>query len=66
VNLGPVQILIILIEVFFAVSPGWVGFKRNHPQKVLIAVLGVLLGFTIIGWALLFFWAIRSSKVSNA
>jgi TRAP-type uncharacterized transport system fused permease subunit len=62
VNLGPFQILIILVEIFFAISPGFVAFRRDHPEKVLIAVVGVILGFTIIGWALLIFWATRTQK----
>lgn len=37
--------------------PAIIGFSRNHPQKVPIAVLNLLAGWTFIGWVGALVWA---------
>jgi RsiW-degrading membrane proteinase PrsW (M82 family) len=49
---------LILILYFL---PTFVAEIRHHPQKVAIAVLNLLLGWTLIGWVVALVWAIIKS-----
>lgn len=46
------------VAIYF--GPSIVAYKRDHPQKVPIIVVNLLLGATILGWAIALAWAASS------
>lgn len=42
--------------------PSFVAFARGHARRGLILLLNVLMGWTIIGWAALLYWASRGPR----
>ncbi len=52
--------LAVLLVVHFV--PSFVAFSRDHASKVLILILNIIMGWTVIGWALLLFWAYNGQK----
>jgi hypothetical protein len=43
-------LIVILISLAIYLVPTWVAWRRHH-QLGMVAVLNILLGWTIIGWA---------------
>jgi len=39
--------------------PSYIAYSKNHPSKVLILVLNILMGWTGIGWLVLMFWSMK-------
>lgn len=64
-SLGPFQIIIVMIVLAASMVPAIVAFTQDHPKKVLILILNILLGWTLIAWIVLFVWALRPQEVSN-
>ena len=56
-NENTTTILQLLVIGIIYVIPIVVAFSRDIPQKYLVAVLDIVLGWTLIGWFILFFWA---------
>lgn len=54
--------IIVVIAVVVNFIPSFIAFSRDHPQRILILVINLLMGWTIIGWAALLFWATREKK----
>ncbi len=52
--------LAILALIHFV--PSFVAFSRNHASRKLILLLNVIMGWTVIGWALLLYWAAQGKK----
>lgn len=52
-------ILLVLFVVGFCgyLLPSIVAFNRNHRNKVPIAILNLLLGWTLIGWVVALVWS---------
>jgi hypothetical protein len=46
----------ILLVTLYPV-PSAVAFFRRHPQRAQIVALNILLGWTVIGWAIALVWA---------
>jgi hypothetical protein len=57
-NENTIAILQLLVIGIIYVIPIVVAFARDIPQKYLIAVLDIVFGWTLIGWFILFFWAV--------
>jgi hypothetical protein len=55
-NFGLPQPLLIVAAVVYFV-PAMVAMRRQHRQRRAITVLNVLLGWTLIGWAVALVWA---------
>jgi hypothetical protein len=54
---------VLLIALFFlypliASLPGAVAFFRRHPNRVAILAMGLLLGWSFVGWALAMMWSL--------
>ena len=41
--------------------PAIIGFCRNHRQRFAIAILNVLLGWTVLGWIVALIWSATNS-----
>lgn len=53
-----------LFAIYFL--PTTVAFLNRHHQKEAIAVLNVLLGWTLIGWAIALVWAFMRQPAGDA
>lgn len=52
-------VFFILLTIIFVIHfvPSFVAFSRKHGSRFIILGLNVLMGWTVIGWALLLYWA---------
>jgi len=50
-----ILMLVIIGIIYF--TPTVVAFARDLPQKQMMGVLNIVMGWTLIGWLVLFFWA---------
>jgi uncharacterized membrane protein len=50
-------ILMLVAVVLIYMLPTLIAFGREHPRRQDIAVVNILLGWTLIGWFAVFFWA---------
>jgi hypothetical protein len=48
----------LIILVFIYILPAVIANKRNVKNQGMIWLVNILLGWTLIGWALVFIWAI--------
>lgn len=63
---GSLQALVIwVVALSFYFLPIIIAAKWKHPQILPIAVINILLGWTIIGWIVALVWSVSSSKVSK-
>ncbi|MGQ9659540.1 MAG: superinfection immunity protein [Thermochromatium sp.] len=46
--------------ILFYLLPTWLAFDQRHHRRVLIAVVNVLLGWTILGWIGLLLWSMAT------
>ena len=51
------SIIILLLIVLIYMLPTFIAFGREHPRRQDIAVVNILLGWTLIGWIGVFLWA---------
>ena len=51
------NILMLLAVVLIYMLPSLIAYSREHPRRQDILVLNILLGWTLIGWILIFLWA---------
>ncbi len=58
-GLGTIAVLIFLILIFIIIYiiPIIVAHVRNHPNKLAITVLDILLGWSVLGWIGALVWA---------
>jgi hypothetical protein len=54
--------IVILILVVVNFIPSFIAFAKDHPNRILILAINVIMGWTIVGWAALLFWATRGGK----
>ena len=57
------------IRLFFLslmILPGIIAYYTNHRRKFLIAILGVLLGWTVFGGIFLLTWVIAQSNLKHS
>jgi hypothetical protein len=50
-------ILMILGIVVLYMLPTFIAFGREHPRRQDVALVNILLGWTLIGWIAVFLWA---------
>ena len=50
-------ILMLLAVVGLYMLPTLIAFGRGHPRRQNIALVNILLGWTLIGWIAVFLWA---------
>ncbi|HWD59013.1 MAG TPA: superinfection immunity protein [Stellaceae bacterium] len=50
-------ILMLLVIVLIYMLPTLIAFGREHPRREDVAVINILLGWTLIGWVACFLWA---------
>jgi hypothetical protein len=53
-----VGIAFLIIGIIY-ILPGFVAFRREHPNRWLILVINLAFGGTIIGWGVALAWALR-------
>ena len=51
-------ILMVLAIVVIYMLPTLIAFGREHPRRQDLAVVNILLGWTLIGWIAFFLWAL--------
>ena len=54
-NTTTVIVLVLILLIYML--PTLIAFSREHPRRVAIGVLNIVLGWTLIGWILVFLWA---------
>lgn len=54
-------LLLFVLFLLFYLVPSIVASLREHRQVVAITVLNVLLGWSLIGWAIALVWALTNS-----
>ena len=52
------NIIMLLAIVFIYMLPTFIAFGREHPRRQDIAVVNILVGWTLIGWIAVFLWAL--------
>ena len=50
-------ILMVLAIVVIYMLPTLIAFGREHPRRQDVALVNILLGWTLIGWIAVFLWA---------
>ncbi len=60
-NLGTAALVGIFILVAFYILPTIIAVLRGHPQKLAIAALNILLGWSFVGWVIALIWALTNS-----
>ena len=50
-------ILMVLAIVLIYMLPTLIAFGREHPRRQDVALVNILLGWTLIGWIAVFLWA---------
>lgn len=50
-------ILMLLAVVVLYMLPTLIAFGREHPRRQDVALVNILLGWTLIGWVAVFLWA---------
>ncbi|MEH2566729.1 superinfection immunity protein [Bradyrhizobium sp. AZCC 2289] len=56
-----------LIVGIIYIMPSIVAFRRDHPNRWIIALINIVFGSTIIGWGIAMIWAMRAAhRVGSA
>jgi len=50
----------LLLALILYMLPTLIAFARDVPQRFLINVLNIILGWTLIGWIVCFLWALMA------
>jgi hypothetical protein len=50
-------ILMLLVIVVLYMLPSLIAFGREHPRRQDITLINILVGWTLIGWIVVFLWA---------
>lgn len=54
-------VILLLIGMIMAVyaTPSVIAYRRKHPSRNTIIAVNVLLGWSIVGWAVALIWALK-------
>ena len=52
-------VLLFLIAVLYLL-PAILAFGRDHPRRQQLGLMNILFGWTLIGWILVFLWALMA------
>lgn len=54
------QTLIVAMILWVAyILPAIIAIARNHPDRIAILALNILLGWTVLGWVICLVWGLR-------
>lgn len=59
-------LVLLLVGLFIYFLPAWVASRNSHPNEVSIAVLNLLLGWTLLGWVGALVWALTQPAPAAA
>lgn len=59
---GAVWISLLFVVLYFVgyAVPAIIAIRRDHPSKMAIVAVTILLGWTFIGWIIAFVWALTT------
>ncbi|WPB54957.1 superinfection immunity protein [Xylophilus sp. GOD-11R] len=60
------QILFYLALIALYLLPIYEAAKRRHPRIIPIALIDILLGWTVVGWIVAMVWSVRAPEVVAA
>ncbi len=55
-------ILLLALGVLLYLLPAYIAYKNDNPNKNIILVVNILLGWTTVGWVACLIWAIIDEK----
>jgi hypothetical protein len=62
----PVHLLIgMLIFVVIYITPTVIAFRRDHPNRWVIAIINIVFGATLLGWLASLVWSLQAVHLSN-
>jgi hypothetical protein len=50
-------VIVLILIVFIYMLPSLIAYSREHPHRDLVVVFNIFLGWTLIGWIVVFLWA---------
>ena len=57
-------ILLVAIALLYML-PTLVAYGRDIPQRQTITIVNIVLGWTLIGWVIIFLWAMRAETQAD-
>ena len=54
------SVILLALIVALYMLPSLIAFARDHPQRRALTLLNILFGWTLIGWIMLFVWAVAT------
>jgi hypothetical protein len=60
-----VNVILLLLILLIYMLPTLIAFSREHPRRLDITVINILVGWTLIGWIIVFLWAALSPVESE-
>jgi uncharacterized membrane protein len=51
------NVIVLILVVIIYMLPTLIAFSREHPRRQELTVFNILLGWTLIGWIIIFLWA---------
>jgi len=57
-NLGFLEMLLVILIFAVYFLPTLIAFLRQHKNKLAIFLLNLLLGWTVLGWAVSLVWSV--------
>lgn len=64
-NIGPWELILIVILLSFLLLPVFIAFKRDTVNKKVISAISILLGWTGIGFIAALLWALIDTPAAN-
>ena len=55
----------LMLVVILYMLPTLVAYARDIPQRQIITILNIVLGWTLIGWVIAFLWAMRAETAAD-
>jgi len=54
------SVILLALIVALYMLPSLIAFSRDHPHRRVLMLLNILLGWTLIGWIMIFVWAVAA------
>jgi len=61
-----VLVVDIVCAIYFYVFPSLLAIHESHPHARAVAMINLLLGWTIVGWLVSLFWVLSSTSATKA
>jgi hypothetical protein len=61
-----IVLLIVVLAILLYLLPTYVAGKRKHPQLGPIALVNILLGWSLLGWVAALAWALTGAEAAPA